>query len=125
MIQEYLKSRKKGIYSRAEWEALGSDGQCRIGYADGYVICQKHGLRPAKYLQSLKPINSYEQGKKQAAIDWLSDSHVKVCGNCGHMGTDVQTRLIWIGGQGYIPITDCDNLVACWQRWDAKNLRGK
>jgi hypothetical protein len=121
MIQEYIGARTKHVYSRTEWETLGNDGQYRIGYSDGYSCCEKSGLSACKYLIKIKSVNSYERGKQQAAIDWLSDPKIKICGNCGHAGEDVNNHLAWIGGQGYTPVIDCDDLTACWNRWDQKH----
>jgi hypothetical protein len=58
--------------------------------------------------------------KQQAALDWLSSRNVKVCGNCGNVGNDVHDWLAWIGGKGYVSVTECDDLAGCWQRWDRK-----
>ena len=121
MIQEYIGARTKHVYSRPEWGSLGNDGQYRIGYSDGCSICKEHGLRAAKYLRELKPINSYECGKQQAALDWLSDQNIKVCCNCGHIGKDVHNWRSWVGGKGYVPVPECDNIIECWHRWDLSN----
>jgi hypothetical protein len=118
MIQEYIGARTKRIYSRVEWEALGNEGQYKIGYADGYATCKEHGLRAANYFNNRIPLDAFEQGEKQAALDWLSDQSIKVCCNCGHLGKDVHDWRSWVGGKGYVPVRECDNIIDCWHRWD-------
>jgi len=46
-------------------------GTYEQGYNDGLSCRDTHGLKTAKHLAQLKPINIYERGKKQAASDWL------------------------------------------------------
>ncbi len=121
MTTNTITRSKRPIYTRSAWERLGTDGQYRIGYADGTELCNEHGIVAVKYLRELKPINSYECGKQQSAIDWLSSRNVKVCGNCGNVGNDVHDWLAWVGGKGYVPITECDDLTRCWHRWNSKN----
>lgn len=124
MITEYINAREKKIYSRSEWDALGNDGQYKIGYSDGYAICQEHGINGIKYLDRIVPINNYERGKRQAALDWLVDQKIKAgcsrCHDCGRIGDDIHPHIVWIGGQGYVRVLECDNIVECCQRIDAK-----
>lgn len=46
------------------------------------------------------------------------------CSHCGHTGSDVSYHYTYIGGQGDIRVIECDDLTACWKRWDAQhNIR--
>lgn len=48
----------------------------------------------------------------------VSLNMINVCCHCGHVGDDVVRRLVYIGGQGYVPSIECADRVACWQRYD-------
>jgi hypothetical protein len=44
------------------------------------------------------------------------------CSHCGHFGSDVHKYSSYVGGIGWVPHIQCDNMVDCWKRWDEKNL---
>lgn len=46
------------------------------------------------------------------------------CQHCGYRGEDVTKRLRYIGGQGYIQVTECADRVACWGRWEEAQIKG-
>jgi hypothetical protein len=41
-------------------------------------ICELYGVKQARKLARLKPINRYERGKKQACIDYLKQRGIEV-----------------------------------------------
>ena len=48
------------------------------------------------------------------------------CGHCGHHGTaaePVRWYNLYVGGHGYTWRAECDDVRACWARWDALHLR--
>ncbi len=45
-------------------------------------------------------------------------ANVYECQNCGHAGSDVNPKPMYCGGKGDITMYLCDDVVACWQRWD-------
>jgi len=49
-----------------------------LGYQHGMSICELYGVKQAKKLARLKPINRYERGKKQACIDYLKQRGIEV-----------------------------------------------
>ena len=44
---------------------------------------------------------------------------MKICEMCGHEGDDVGRYQHYIGGQGYIWMTECQDAVECWECFDA------
>jgi len=49
------------------------------------------------------------------------DTKALTCHHCGHKGKDVIERIAYIGGQGYVKIVECEDRVACWDRWERNN----
>ena len=46
------------------------------------------------------------------------------CQHCGHLHTPDEPVIeinSYIGGQGYVKVTECLNRILCWQRIDAQN----
>jgi len=46
---------------------------------------------------------------------------MKTCQHCDHTGDDVVTRIEHVGGLGEVPVTECKDRKACWDRWDKQN----
>lgn len=46
---------------------------------------------------------------------------ILTCPHCGRTGVDVITTQEHVGGQGYVPQTQCADEVACWARWDKQH----
>ena len=44
------------------------------------------------------------------------------CKHCGHSGPDVELRTEYVGGHGFMEFPKCTDSMACWRRWDGKNL---
>jgi hypothetical protein len=42
------------------------------------------------------------------------------CSLCGHTGRDVEVHQCYVGGLGYVPVVECRDRVACWERMDAQ-----
>lgn len=40
------------------------------------------------------------------------------CQHCGHAGNDVHLWPVRIGGRGLVGVEQCDDVAACWQRWE-------
>jgi len=43
------------------------------------------------------------------------------CPHCKHTGQDVHSHLVHVGGEGEVLVQGCDDIVACWWRWDKQN----
>ena len=43
------------------------------------------------------------------------------CFHCGHEGEDVHIYPCYEGGEGRCERPMCDDLVACWLRWDEQH----
>ncbi len=43
-----------------------------------------------------------------------------ICFHCGACSDDVHYHGIYVGGQGQVFEPSCDNVQACWQRWERK-----
>lgn len=45
------------------------------------------------------------------------------CAHCGHAGPDVEIAWGHVGGEiQLVPIAECVNRIACWQRWEQNQL---
>ena len=52
----------------------------------------------------------------------LATRKVLTCRHCGHKGKGVIERTVYVGGQGWVKVVECEDRVACWKRWDKQHL---
>jgi len=67
----------KKCYPRRQAQTIPRDDY-ELGYQHGMSICELYGVKQARKLARLKPINRYERGKKQACIDYLKQRGIEV-----------------------------------------------
>ena len=42
---------------------------------------------------------------------------ILTCTHCHHRGEDVIVRTVYVGGKGLVHSIECQDRVACWDRW--------
>lgn len=44
----------------------------------------------------------------------------RTCKQCRIFSDDVVSRLVYVGGQGYVKVDECEDRTSCWQRIDKR-----